>query len=39
MKKQTSYLKSEYVAFINKAPILFTAPHSKTLKRGGNEYD
>lgn len=30
--------KSKYIASIN-GPILFTAPHSGKLKRGGAEYD
>lgn len=40
MKKvdtQENHLKKRYLCYIN-GPILFTAPHSKKLMRGGPEY-
>lgn len=33
-----NHLKKKYIASIHKSPILFTAPHSKKLNRGGKEY-
>ena len=37
MESKSTTHKSKHVAYIN-GPILFTAPHSAKLKRGGKDY-
>jgi len=33
------HLKKKYLAFVDKTPILFTAPHTKKLQRGGKDFN